>query len=349
MRELKLVIWDLDETLITGVFAENDRDVDTVAQSLMARLYDRGTLQALATQNETEVMNEAVSHYGWEKCFQFTAGDLAPKQTKVAHILEGLGVSADHTVFVDNDPFERALMRVQVPGLLAWSVQELAAYVDALQGHVTEEARMRPEMYRALREQKTDEEIADDLEAFLTECDIRVLVRRYEATDEPRAIELLTRTNRMNLATPRSPANIVAAPAPTRLVIAELTDRYGDSGRCGLISVTPQTRGVGAIDSIAISCRARARGLSLAILIGMLQHPLGQFDTYRCVFRPTGRNRPLRMLLWAAGFSQLPGSQVLRAERRTLSAVVIPPWVRIEHLARGSDVADGTSSAATGP
>ena len=88
------------------------------------------------------------------------------------------------------------------------------------------------------------------------------------------------------------------------------------------------------VDSIAISCRARVRGLSLALLLGMLQHPVGRFDEYRCVFHSTGRNRPLRMLLWAAGFSSVPQSEELRADRRTLDAVAIPAWARADRSLR---------------
>ncbi len=335
MRELKLVIWDLDETIMRGVFAEGDREVDPTAQALLQQLHDRGVLQAMATQNEPQVMDEAISHFGWSDFFQSAKADFAPKRNKVLNILDELQMSADHSVFVDNDPFHRDVMQIQVPDLTAWSAAELRAHVDSLQVSVTAEARRRPQMYRAMRRQKTDEQIAEDYEAFLAQCDIHVTIRPYDESDAERAIELLTRTNRMNLGGPHSPheivENVTGVDGP-RLIVAELRDRYGDSGRCGLLRLTPTVDGRATIDSIAISCRIQARGLSLALLVGMLQHHAARFDEYRCLFHSTGRNRPLRMLLWAAGFIAVSESQELCAVRNALDAVALPSWVQIDYV-----------------
>jgi FkbH-like protein len=195
LRELKLVIWDLDETILRGVFAEGDRQLDPTGQALIERLHERGVLQAMATQNEPEVMAEAISLFGWSDFLQVAKADFTPKRQKVLDILAELDISADHSVLVDNDPFHRDMMRIQVPNLTAWSAAELSAHVDSLQGRVTDEARRRPQMYRAIRQQKTDVQIAGDSEAFLAQCDIRVRIRPYQPSDEERAVELLTRTN----------------------------------------------------------------------------------------------------------------------------------------------------------
>ncbi len=350
LRELKLVIWDLDETILRGVFAEGDRQLDPNAQALIERLHERGVLQAMATQNEPEVMAEAISLFGWSDFFQVAKADFTPKRQKVSDILAELDIGADHSVLVDNDPFHRDMMQIQVPNLTAWSAAELSAHVDSLQGRVTDEARRRPQMYRAIRQQKTDVQIAGDSEAFLAQCDIRVRIRPYRASDEERAVELLTRTNRMNLGGTLSPQEVVrqvASPNGPRVVVAELRDRYGDSGRCGLVRLTPTVDRQATIDSIAISCRTQARGLSLALFVAMLQHPTGRFEEYHCQFQSTGRNRPLRMLLWAAGFTAVSGSQLLSADRTAVDAVALPRWVNIYH-APGVMETDGELSATGG-
>jgi len=335
VRELKLVVWDLDETIVEGVFAEHDRTVHPAAGALLAELDERGVLQALATQNEPEVMQEALTHFGWSDLFQAAKADFAPKRHKVLSILEELDISADDAAFIDDDPFERDAMQVQIPGLTGWSVAELTAHVSSLEGEVTAEARRRPDMYRALKKKRTDAEVTGDFEAFLAASDIRVMVRPFVESDGPRAVELLTRTNRMNLGSTESPAEVIrlqgGVDAP-RLLVAELRDRYGDSGRCGLLRLTPTGEDAALIDSIAISCRTRARGLSLAMFVGLLSHPVGDFARYRCNFRSTGQNRPLRMLLWAAGFSPVVGTEELRAERSAVDAVTLPSWARIDHL-----------------
>jgi predicted enzyme involved in methoxymalonyl-ACP biosynthesis len=51
-------------------------------------------------------------------------------------------------VFVDEDPFERGAIAAQIPGMTAWSVSELEAFLAGDINIVTEEGRRRAQMYR---------------------------------------------------------------------------------------------------------------------------------------------------------------------------------------------------------
>jgi len=51
-----------------------------------------------------------------------------------------------------------------------------------------------------------------------------------------------------------------------------MKDIYGNMGRVGVIYLTPDNEGGSKIESLAISCRTQARGLSLAILAGLLRY-----------------------------------------------------------------------------
>lgn len=330
MRSLKLVIWDLDETLVDGVFAEGDRDLVPGADALVRRLHGRGVLQALATQNDAETMRSAISTFGWNDLFQSTWADFGPKSGKVSKVLSELDISAEHAVFVDDDPFERESVSAQIRGLEAFAVDDIVALADSLEIPETEESRRRPQMYEELARRRRDGDAASDHEAFLASCGMALTIRGYQPSDEARVVELLERTNRMNLGSPMTPAETVAGLSDegARLIVAELRDRYGDSGRCGVIRLSPTGDGGGRIESLALSCRVRARGLALSMLVALLGHPDVAYDTFETEYEPTGRNRPLRMLLWAAGFEDR-GDGVLVTTRDRLDGVVIPGWLEI--------------------
>ena len=104
MRILKLVIWDLDETILTGIFEEGDEEVNPAASKLMQQLDERGILQALATQNPPETVPVAAKKFSWFDRFVKIEADLGPKAKKVKRILDTLGVNPLDTVFVDEDP-----------------------------------------------------------------------------------------------------------------------------------------------------------------------------------------------------------------------------------------------------
>jgi FkbH-like protein len=332
MRVLKLVIWDLDETILTGVLEEGSDRVDPAAGALMDRLRARGALQALATQNQPEVLLPAIERLQWSGRFAQTEASLGPKAKMVRRILKSLSVSPADTAFVDTDPFERDSIALQVPGISAWSIPELRAYLDDHPATVTEEGARRPAMQREQQARLRDREAAGDYEEFLRRCDIRIRIRPFAAADRERARELLERTHRMNLGV-LSLEDAVRRldQADSRAVVAEMRDNYGDMGRCALVQFAPDAADGADIESLAISCRTRARGLSLSMLVGLLRHPMNTFGLVRCRYVFNGQNRPLRMLLMAAGFKRQPGADRLELSADRLARTELPGWVHISY------------------
>ncbi len=331
MRILKLVIWDLDETILDGILEEGDDTVNATADKVMPQLSDQGILQALATQNPANIIPPAIEKFGWQDTFVQVEADLGPKIRKVRRIIDTLSVNPLDTAFIDNDPFERDSIAAQVPGITSWSVTNLADYLANNNGDVTEEGRRRPQMYKEQLNRSKDEETAIDYEEFLRQCDIRLTIRPYESQDLGRVEELLTRTHRMNLGIlpVEEATRRLSQPDETHVIVAEMKDDYGDMGRCGVVHLEPTGNGEALIESLAISCRTRARGLSLAMLVGMLRHPLAKFQTYRCRYISNGSNRPLRMLLMGAGFKPRKGSDELTLTADQLAAVELPDWAKI--------------------
>lgn len=325
---LKLVIWDLDDTLVEGVFAEGDRTCRARAVDLMNRLEQGGILQALATQNEPEAAAEALTAFDWSRHFVEVAADFGRKADKLCRILARVDVHASHVAYVDDDPFERDALRVQVPEVSAWSVSELADYLDRAAPPRTPEARQRPRMHREQQTRDCSEERYGDYEDFLRACNIQLLVRPYRPEDAERVEELLSRTHRMNLgALPVEAAMRLAQRQPQHVLVAEVRDRYGELGRSGVLFLSARGDDEATVESLAISCRTKARGLSLALLMGLLRHPAAAFRRYRTRFVATGRNRPLRMLLLAAGFHPARGTDELVLEAEHGRRKELPEWV----------------------
>ncbi len=334
MRILKLVIWDLDETILIGILEEGDETINPVAETAMTQLHNRGILQALATQNPSETIPPAIEKFGWSNLFIQVEADLGLKVRKVKRIIEALGVNPLDVAFVDDDAFERDSIAVQVPNITAWSVSALASYLAGNVADVTEEGQRRPQMYREQLDRVHAEEEAMDYEGFLRSCQIQITIRPYTPDDATRVEELLTRTHRMNLGV--LPVDEAVArltqPDEHHVIVAEMRDAYGDMGRCGIIHFRPDKDGDAVIESLAISCRTRARGLSLAMLVGMLRHPQAKFQKYRCRYVFNGSNRPLRMLLMGCKFKPQSDTDevVLKADK--LTELETPDWVNITQI-----------------
>lgn len=333
MRILKLVIWDLDETILTGILEEGDETINAVAGNLIDGLRERGTLQALATHNQPEIFQAVAHKHKWLGSFVQTVVDVCPKVKMVRRILDRLSVSPLDTAFVDADPFERDSIALQVPGISAWSIADLQTYLENNPEPVTEEASRRPEMYIEQQARLRDKEASGDYLDFLRRCDMRIKIRPYVSNDAERVKELLVRTHRMNLGEPTSDeaVNRLEQGGEGSVVIAEMRDKYGDMGRCGVLHVTTDGAGAEFIENLAISCRTRARGLSLSMLVGLLRHPQIGFQQLRCRYRFNGSNRPLRMLLVATGFQRHPGTDELVLSSDRLARTELPDWIDISY------------------
>ena len=343
MRILKLAIWDLDETLLAGILAEGDEEANPQAERCLAELERGGVLQVLATQNQPEMIPPALELLGWSDLFVQVVASLGPKAKKVKAILKTLDISPLDTAFVDEDPFERGAIAAQIPGITVWSVSELEAFLAGDTTIITEEGRRRAQMYREQQARGRDGSSAVDYVTFLHSCNIQLTIRPYVPADAFRVGELLTRTHRMNLgAIPVEEAIArLNQPDEHQVIVAEMRDVYGDLGRCGVIHLTPDGSGEALIESLAISCRTRARGLSLAMLVGLLRHPDAKFQRYRCRYIANDANRPLRMLLMAAGFRSQRGTDWLTLEAEDLERLDLPAWAHLEY--QGVSMAEARS------
>ncbi|MCB0177367.1 MAG: hypothetical protein KDI62_03980 [Anaerolineae bacterium] len=331
MRILKLVVWDLDETILKGIFEEGDEEINANAIALMQQLNERGILQALATQNRPETVPMITSKFEWANLFVQIEADLGPKVRKVEQILETLDINPLDTVFVDEDPFERGSISAQIPDITTWSVGEVASFLTGHSDTVTEEAQRRPDAYREQQARIHAAESATNYTDFLRACNIEITIRPYVPEDAARVEELLTRTHRMNLGVlPVSEAIARLNQSDVhKIIIAEMKDIYGDMGRCGIIHLTNDNLGNALIESLAISCRTRARGVSLAMLVGLLRYAR-DYKSYHCRYISNGMNRPLRMLLLGTGFKPLPDSDKLSLTTDKLTEIEIPDWIHIK-------------------
>ena len=157
---VKCVIWDLDNTLLSGVYLESGSQPpppDPVMAEAAATLRRRGIIHAVASRNPPEAAGYAARVTGLE----FAAAECGwgSKSDAVRRIIAGLGLSPDAIAFVDDDPYERAEVSFALPQVLVLSPEDMADAVgwpEFSPPAVTAEARRRNEMYaeRRRREQE---------------------------------------------------------------------------------------------------------------------------------------------------------------------------------------------------
>jgi predicted enzyme involved in methoxymalonyl-ACP biosynthesis len=330
---IKCVVWDIDNTLLTGVYLESGGQppgADPVLAGVLAELGGRGILQALASKNPPEAARHTAHVTGWE----FAAAECGwgAKSDALTRIAAELGIGVGTLAFVDDDPYERAEVSSALPQVMVLSPEEAAeaaGWPEFSPPVVTAEARRRGQAYaeRSLRK-AAERSFGGTREEFLHSAGTRVTIAAATVADVPRLHELAVRTRQFNSAAglaplsgltaagqpglPRPPGNMTGewfrsliTSGGCDVLTVRLEDDFGDDGLVGgcVAGRAQGDAGIWTVWLIMMSCRAMGRGVIDALLAWLGRHAARagarRLDV-PCVLND--RNVPLRLALASGGF-----------------------------------------------
>jgi methoxymalonate biosynthesis protein len=340
---IKAVVWDLDNTLLDGVYLESSGDPPPVRQDsalILAELAGRGILQAIASRNPPEACDYAVQVTGF--AFAAVQCGWGAKSAAIEAIMSELGLAAGEVAFADDDALERAEVGYHLPDVLVLAPEDLAeasGWPEFSPAHVTDEARRRGELYRQRKSRQEEARaFGGSRDDFLRYCQTQVTIGTAGQEDLPRLHELSERTHQFNSAAsawPLAEFERLLASAGHRLVTVRLADRFGDDGLVGAcVIATGAEPGRWRIPLLMMSCRALGRGVIDALLAWLCQSAktAGASEVaIDCVLTP--RNVPLRIALTGAGFlardeAAPPAGTAVVYRRALAGALPAPPdWV----------------------
>jgi FkbH-like protein len=295
-RSSKCLVLDLDNTLWGGVIGDDGLEgillgqgsamgeAFVAFQQYARQLLNRGIILAVCSKND-----EANALAPFEKhpdmvlrrkdiaCFVANWQD---KAANLRHIAKTLNIGLDSLVFADDNPFERDLVRqelpeVQVPELPedpSFYIETIAnaGYFEGLT--VTPEDRERGGQYRANAEREELRASATDMDGYLKGLGMELDVRPFDSIGLARIVQLINKTNQFNLTTRRYTETEVRDMMTDPSVAAyqfRLTDRFGDNGMIAvLIGIVGrlEDKSVLVIDTWLMSCRVLGRQVEEACL-----------------------------------------------------------------------------------
>jgi FkbH-like protein len=314
---IKCVIWDLDNTLLDGIYLESPEQPPAANPELtgiLTELAGRGILHAIASRNPPEAGQYAEQATG--HAFAAVQCGWGTKSAAIRAIMSELGVAADALAFVDDDAMERAEVSFSVPDVLVLAPQDLADAVGWPQFSppvVTDEARRRGELYLQRRSRQEEARaFGGSKEEFLRYCQTRVTIGPATPADLARLHELSVRTHQFN-STGRALSEAEFAellrPPRRQAFTVRLADRFGDDGIVGGCVIVGGQGQAGSghvtwnVPLLMMSCRALGRGVIDAQLTWICRAARAagaRQVALTCLVSP--RNVPLRIALTGAGF-----------------------------------------------
>jgi FkbH-like protein len=220
-------------------------------------------------------------------------------------------------VFLDDNPFERALVRLELPMVAVLEVPGDAAfypftlsdagYFESLV--VTGEDRERSAQYLGNNQREAFKESATDMESYLRSLEMKLIWRRFDQIGLQRTVQLINKTNQFNLTTRRyTDDDVLALMSNPRAVGLQLRliDRFGNNGIIGFVIGKLDDEGVMWIDTWLMSCRVLGRQVEQATLNLPAQTAQSMGATSLAgEYRPTPKNKMVEKHYQKLGFEMV--------------------------------------------
>lgn len=316
-RSFKCLVLDLDNTLWGGVIGDDGLDgivlgqgsalgeAYTAVQKYVLALAGRGVILAVCSKNdEANALSPFEKHPEMVLRRHHIASFVAnwnDKASNIRQIAAELNIGLDAIVFLDDNPFERDLVRHELPMVAVPEVGDDptyypltlhdAGYFEGLK--VTNEDAERTTQYQANREREMYRATAPDLDSYLRSLEMTLLWRRFDQVGLQRVTQLVNKTNQFNLRTQRYSEEQVAAiiddPNAVGLQL-RLVDRFGDNGIIAIVICRKSEQGM-FIDTWLMSCRVLGRQVETATL-NLIAAQAIKAGAKRLVgeYRPTAKN-----------------------------------------------------------
>jgi FkbH-like protein len=332
-RSPKCLVLDLDNTVWGGVIGEEGLqgillgegnaagEAFVSLQRYAVKLRDRGVILAVCSKNDEA---DALLPFADHEDMVLKRADIAcfvanwqDKATNLREIARSLNIGIDALVFVDDNPFERNLIRQELPDV---SVPEMpedpALYVRCLsragyfEGLVlTEEDRQRAGQYRANEERENLRQVCTDMQSYLRGMQMKMTWKPFDEVGLQRVLQLINKTNQFNLTTRRySEEELIRLlnNPNARTWQIRLQDRFGDNGVIAVLICLLKPQGEMDIDTWLMSCRVLGRQVEEASLDRLVEEAraLGVHNITG-EYKPTAKNGMVRDLYSRLGFNNV--------------------------------------------
>ncbi|QVQ28234.1 HAD-IIIC family phosphatase [Achromobacter deleyi] len=329
----KCLVLDLDNTLWGGVIGDDgvekivlgqgngEGEAFAAFQRYARDMTRRGIILAVCSKNDEEnALLPFTSHPEMVLKREDIACFVANWQDKASNlrsIAQRLNIGLDALVFVDDNPFERNLVRRELPMVRVPEMPEDPALYGATVSRagyfestsLTDADRERAHQYQANIEREALRTSQKDLASYLQSLNMVLEWNVFNTTDLQRIVQLIGKTNQFNLTTRRHGEDDVRAmmrDPRSVLLHFRLKDSFGDNGIIAIIAALPDASGDWRIDTWLMSCRVLGREVERATL-GVLVDEARRAGAKRLIgeYLPTPKNTMVKDHYRKLGFSLL--------------------------------------------
>lgn len=264
-EDIRLVVWDLDETFWSGTLTEGGFSYVESHHNLVIELAKRGIMSTISSKNDHATVRAILEEKGLWDYFIYPSIDWMPKAHRIKAQIEAIGLRAPSVLFIDDNWQNLQQAAALIMGL---NVAE-PRVIPEIASHRRFRGKSDPALSRLSQYKNNErkhiecERAGGDNIAFLRESDVRVYLEYDVEKHIERTIELINRTSQLNFTKERVSEDVEEAKlellplirhAGTKAGLIRVVDKYGDYGFVGLFVMTSLNH-VYTLKQFCFSCR----------------------------------------------------------------------------------------------
>jgi FkbH-like protein len=327
----KCVILDLDNTTWGGIIGDDGIENIQIGslgigkafsefQYWIKKLKNRGIIVAVCSKNTDSVAREPFEKHPdmvlkLDDISVFIA-NWENKADNIRQIQSILNIGFDSMVFLDDNPFERNIVRENIPEITVPELPEdPAEYLEYLYTlnlfetvSFSNEDKERTKLYQIEAQRATVQQKFTNEGDFLKSLDMVSLVEPFNKFNKPRVAQLSQRSNQFNLRTVRYTDDDIEKLGTNEDYFTftfTLEDKFGDNGLICVIILQKEDEKTLFIDTWFMSCRVLKRTMENFVLNTLVDFAVeNNFETIKGEYLPTAKNEMVKDHYKNLGFAE---------------------------------------------
>lgn len=240
-QDIKLIIWDLDETFWNGTISEESISPNPLNIKFVKNTSDMGIVNSICSKNDFSVVKQQLTDIGMWDYFVFPSVDWTSKGKRIKNIVDTMKLRYVNVLFVDDNIQNLEEAKHFCPGIMTILPEGLyELYEIADKAERTDSEHKRLQQYHLLEKKEAVRGEFGTNEEFLMSCNIRVSVKYDCENHSDRIYDLVMRSNQLNYTKVR----------PSK---EELENLFHDNAyRCGYVSVCDKFGDYGIVGFFAL-------------------------------------------------------------------------------------------------
>lgn len=328
----KCLIIDLDNTMWGGIIGDDGLEniqvgslgigkAFTEFQYWIKKLKNRGIILAVCSKNTESVAREPFEKHPDMVLklddFAVFVANWENKADNIRYIQSILNIGFDSMVFLDDNPFERNIVRENIQGITVPELPEDPAdYLEFLYQlnlfetiSFSDEDAERTTQYQVEAKRNMLQKNFTNEADFLKSLNMVSLVEPFNKFNSPRVAQLSQRSNQFNLRTVRyTEADVEMLSNKNQdyhTFSFTLEDKYGDNGLICVLILKTENKNILFVDTWLMSCRVLKRGMEHFVLNTIVNYAKEKgYSTVKGEYIPTEKNEMVKDHYLKLGFQQ---------------------------------------------